>query len=289
MNAKNPLLIASFETLSALSKLVRFENLFFSGKGFLGSSRIRRGGEAEFMGFREYTPSDDARFISHTASARLAYPMMRVMTKEVNERVFFVLDRSLSMFAPTKNVLKYFIASSIIASIFIKIQKHEGSACAVLFGKKIEKLLLKRLSARTFWQILREDPEDAKGSALNEALSLAAKYSSRSLLIIASDFRVNMDEKLFASLCLSHKVVVLYIKSEFDESLPFTTSPVFKDMESGEEVCISSSFSEKFREKALLREKNLHELSLSFGARFIPISTEMSLLEALHLFHAREK
>lgn len=283
---KSAPLTASYERLKFISSLIRLDSLAFrmTNFDFASGKGGRRGGYAEFVGFREYTASDDARFISHIASARLGEPMMKILTKEAEEKVFFLLDHSLSMFCPSKNSLKYFIASSLIAAIFMKMQKKEGNMSGLLFGETVEKVIFKMGSAKDFLKILQKPPEKSFSSSLSAALAFAEKYSKGSILLIASDFRMKFDEAFFTYLAKTREIVVLYIKSPFDEKLSSIPFPYLHDVESGEEVYISKTFDREYREKALMRERKLQKLCLSSGAKLVSLSTENSLEEAALAF-----
>lgn len=200
---------------------------------------LYKGQGIEFNGVREYNPGDNVRSIDWNVTARLGKPFIKMYEEDRELQVFFVLDRSLSMYSPSAVKSKIECASEAAALLVLACLQNNSSVGAVFFDGKIRFSVKSRAGLAQAMMILsRLDETEQKierGSALPSALSGAIKLlKRRSLVFVISDFRVSSWQENFARLAMKNDVIALCITDPLDSTLPEIGTATFCDIESGE-------------------------------------------------------
>lgn len=232
---------------------------------------LYRGQGIEFNGVREYNPGDNVRSIDWNVTARLGKPFIKTYEEDRELQVFFVLDRSMSMYSPSAGTSKIETASQAAALLVLACLQNNSSIGAVFFDGKIRFSVKSRAGLSQAMMILsRLDETEEKierGSVLPGALSGAIKLlKRRSMVFVISDFRVSSWQDNFARLAMKNDVIALRIADPLDSELPQIGTAVFSDIESGERRRFPTS-SKSFRNEWLASNRHSIENWKSFCVR----------------------
>lgn len=242
---------------------------------------LYRGQGIEFNGVREYNPGDNVRSIDWNVSARLARPFIKQYEEDRELHVFFVLDRSVSMFCGSNKKSKIETASNAAALLVLACLINNSSIGAVFFDGKIRfsaKASAGKEHAMMILSHLDEvDERIEKGSVLSNALTGAIKIlKKRSMVFVISDFRTTGWETPLARLAVRNDVIALRITDPSDSELPEIGNVAFVDMESGERKRFSTSskdFKSQWFEDNRQRVENWKSFCIRHGAYPLCLST----------------
>lgn len=212
-----------------------------------GFKSLYRGQGMDFYGVREYNAGDNVRSIDWNVTARLGHPFVKLYEEDRELQVFFVLDRSLSMFCGTGTKTRIQTASEAAALLVLACLHNHSSVGAVFFDGKIRfstKAKAGRDQAMMILSRLDEAEEKiVRGSVLASALKGAHKLlKKRSLVFVISDFRSSGWQDSLARLAEKNDVVALRITDALDSGLPEIGTALFSDVESGVTRSFPTSF-----------------------------------------------
>ncbi len=264
----------------------------------------------EFSDVREYLPGDSVRSIDWNVTARFGRPFIKQYEEDRELSVFFVVDRSLSMFTgsyvpgslvpqTSKNTasanearLKIQTASEVAALLLLASERNAGANGAVLFDGAIQKSVPPK-AGRDYAMMILSLLDDissckVKGSALANALKGAYQLlKKRSLVFVISDFRVSGWEQSFAALCQKHDVVAVRITDAIDSELPSLGMVSFFDTETKKRMLLPTS-SKKFKMAWFMNNRSRsevwHDFCIKHGASPLVISTAEDVSLALSRF-----
>jgi uncharacterized protein (DUF58 family) len=208
-----------------------------------GYQAVFKGKGMEFVGFRDYTPSDDALLIDWKASLRAHKPMVRVLQEERDLSVFFIMDVSDSMLFSSHKKLKCEYAAELLGTLCYAMQQVGDNVGLCMFSDKIVTVLPPGLGSSQFYRIVKSLSNPSLyggkydiGWMLLYILSLPF-LKNDSILFIISDFiglRPGWEEPL--------KIVGL----KYDLNLVIVRDPVDMRMpDIGAEIRLSDPFSER--------------------------------------------
>lgn len=247
-----------------------------------GSFRsLYRGQGIEFSDVRDYLPGDNVRAIDWNVTARMGRPFIKQYEEDRELQVFFVLDRSLSMFSGSNTHTKIEAASEAAALLVLACLQNDSSIGAVFFDGKI-RFSTKAKSGREQAMLILSRLDEAeskieKGSVLSNAMTGAAKLlKRRSMIFVISDFRTTGWEDSFARLAAKNDVIALRITDPADSELPEIGTVSFMDMESGIVRRFPTSspvFKNKWFEDNRYRVDSWKEFCVRHGAYPLTLST----------------
>ncbi|MBR9699947.1 DUF58 domain-containing protein [Candidatus Woesearchaeota archaeon] len=183
------------DILPLIKKLETFLKKGFSHDLMAGNYlSVYKGKGMEFVGFREYSPSDDAMLIDWKASLRAHKPMVRVLQEERNLTVFFLMDVSDSMLTGSHSKLKCEYAAEMIATLSYAIQQVGDNVGIAMFNDKVVDFIPPSPGRHQFYQIVRslKNPEHYGGkfdiSYALEYLVTLGFLEKDSIVFLISDF-----------------------------------------------------------------------------------------------------
>ena len=120
-----------------------------------GYQSVFKGKGMEFVGFRDYTPNDDAMLIDWKASLRAHKPMVRVLQEERDLSVFFILDVSDSMLFSSHEKLKCEYAAELLGTLCYAMQQVGDNVGLCMFTDRIVTVLPPALGSSQFYRIVK--------------------------------------------------------------------------------------------------------------------------------------
>ena len=244
----------NIDSLSKRSSLLRLSAGVIAESLRNGNFKSAMKGQGiEFRDVREYFPQDNVRSIDWNVTARMGKAFVRQYEEDKELHVFFVLDRSLSMFAPSKGRSRIETAAETAALLLFAAEQNNSSVGAVFFDNKITFSTMARPgfhNAMTiFSRLCRVDENIKPGSFLPNALCGAEKLlKRRSLVFLISDVRVGGWKASLVRLAQKNDLVAIRITDALDTQLPEMGLASFVDVESGKSKKFPSS-SKKFKKE----------------------------------------
>ncbi|MBQ7159103.1 MAG: DUF58 domain-containing protein [Treponema sp.] len=256
---------------------------------------LYRGQGIEFSGVREYTPDDNVRAIDWNVTARMGKPFIKQYEEDRELQVFFVLDRSASMFSGSKGRSRIVAASEATALLLLAAEQNASATGAVFFDGKIRYSYAPKTGRAQVMTILSHldqvDDKIVSGSVLANALNGAGKLlKKQSLVFVFSDFRTSEWIQPMARLSHKHDVVAVRVTDPADTELPAIGTVPFKDSETGELRLLptsSSAFQQAWLSDSRQRTDFWHAECLRHGAYPLTLSTTEDAVQVLSRFFAR--
>ncbi len=189
-----------------------------------------RGRGIDFDSLREYEAGDDAMRIDWNATVRLGRTYVKDYVDERGLPVYLVLDRSSSM-AFGKGQTKADTAALTAALLAYACMLHGHKVGAMFFG-------IPQSPERDYWHrdpasgthairtlieniLVNQVPASGYGTDLAAALDAVSSHlSSKSLIMVFSDFRSASYALPLARLSRKHDVVCVRLKDPSDEKIP---------------------------------------------------------------------
>lgn len=262
-----------------------------------GSFRsLMKGHGIELNGVREYLYGDDVRAIDWNVTARMGKPFVKVFEEEHEMQVFFVIDKSLSMFSGTAKKSRYDVAKELCALLTLASELHASSVGAVFFDGEIQTSFEPQQgSERTMLMLSKLSEENCvqkNGSALSLALNGAANLLKKtSFVFVLSDFRTTNYIKGLARLSQKHDVLAIRITDESDSALPELGSLPFIDVETKEIKVFptnTSRFRNAWRDENRSRLEQWKNQCLRHGVLPLTVSTEEDAAKVLIDFFSQK-
>jgi uncharacterized protein (DUF58 family) len=256
-----------------LGKLARAAHLLDIGQPAFGTGmrphRTHSGQGTEFLDFRSYRPGENIRCLDWRVSARRGRPYVRTYHDEVSADWQLCLDRSASMGTPDGG--KWTLAVQLAAA-FAYLLLHVGNRVGLVqFSNRVDDLCplgRGRLQYVRIADQLRDSEADSSGGgSVLSATTTVLRPGTH--LVILSDFlqpdAMQADlEKLRSPGRKIHAVQILS-PSETEVSDPEARS--VKDVESGEQVAVSSGASRAALSELRRWQRELKTFSARNGIR----------------------
>lgn len=194
---------------------------------------------------REYQPGDDVRFIDWNVSARYAHPFSKVFEEERELTVFLLVDNSSSMSFGTHLQRKKDLVTEIAAVLAFSAVNNQDKVGAILFGQKVEKLIVPKKGKQHTLYIVREMlTKDAAAGATNytDAFRMFNNFNRRrSICFLISDFLGTGFEEAVRVASGKHDVIGIKIYDALDMKLPEIGLLEVADAETGTKRLLDTS------------------------------------------------
>ncbi|HEX4957074.1 MAG TPA: DUF58 domain-containing protein [Lacibacter sp.] len=194
---------------------------------------------------REYQPGDDVRFIDWNVSARYAHPFSKVFEEERELTVFLLIDNSASMSFGTHLQRKKDLVTEISAVLAFSAVNNQDKVGAILFGDKVEKLVVPKKGKQHTLYIVREMlSREAIGSKTNFTDAFRMFNNSnrrRSICFLISDFLGTGFEEAVRVAAGKHDVIGIKIYDALDMQLPDVGLLEVSDVETGGKRLLDTS------------------------------------------------
>ena len=221
--------------------------------GFLhGSHRSPLFGfSQEFAEYRAYTEGDDPRYIDWNVLSRTDRVYIKRFLGETNTHLMILVDCSASMGYGSGDLTKLEYARYLAASLAYLSTRQHDAVGLVLFDEKIREVRPAVYRPRHLQGLLHllERAEAATGTDLHVPLqSLGRLLRRRGLVAMISDFFVDADEIVSSMRAVAYQgqdLVFFHILDPKELKPDLDTAALIEDMETGEEMEVSSEFSRR--------------------------------------------
>ncbi len=256
----------------------------------------RRGGSAEFLEHRPYTPGDDLRRIDWLAFARTGEPVFKLFRAEEDVVVRLVVDASASLEdggTPSKMRVAKILAASIgymaiagseRAQIITASEGHGGLARVgePTRGRASLPKLLRELDAIT----------PRGGTDLARAIDSVVQRSKRpGMMVIVSDFLDPgaFDQAITRAAAAGHDVALMQVLSEDELNPPWDGDLALEDAETGAmvEVTIDAQAVAAYIARLNALILGLRVLCKRTRAPYVRVSAKEPIIGAIRRFVAR--
>lgn len=276
-----------FLEMGVLSRLahLRFGTKHTVEGSYSGRHRSRhRGGAAEFVEHRQYSPGDDVRRLDWKVLGRTGRSYVRLYEDETSLMATMVLDVSRSMLFGARSARdtagsKLDYARCICAALAHIIIRERDRFGLALASSRLDTYLPAGSTSGQLGAVLSaiEEVEPVPDTVLSVPLrELFARLSQRGVLIVVSDFLDNDLERLFAAVKLfRHRhfgVLLLHVLHPQEEKLPTGPAYRFEGLE-GEGFRVCSP-----QEVAYLYERRFRAFLTGLRARAVAAGCDYYLL-----------
>ncbi len=155
---------------------------------------VFKGKGLEFIGFREYVPSDDALLIDWKASLKAGKLMVKILQEERDLTVFFLFDVSDSMLFSSHSKLKCEYAAELLGTMAFAMHSVGDKVGMAMFTDTMVKIVPPGIGRHQFYKIVKSlgDPSLYGGKCdINFALKylLGMNFVGRdAIFFLVSDF-----------------------------------------------------------------------------------------------------
>lgn len=286
------------ETLAALSTFsVRVRKVV---EGFLGGAHasLHFGASVEFAEHKKYSPGDDIRHIDWRALARTDRYFIKQQQREVILRCLLVLDGSTSMAYRGSRALasKLEYAAELQAALAYVLMRQGDEAGLLFFAEKISQFVLPSRRPghlkELFSFFATITPSKSPGTALPEAITLAAERAGRrAMVVLATDLWSSPGETEAALARLAsrgHDVALFHILDPDEVDLPFRGPVTFVGMEGESPVNADPALiREAYREQLAAEQSKWRHLCGEAGIDLYIIRTDEPISTVLAEFAGR--
>jgi uncharacterized protein (DUF58 family) len=255
------------------------------------------GFSVEFSSYRKYSPGDDLKFLDWRVFARTDRFYIKQFEETTNLNAYLVLDCSGSMaMADSAGLAKLHYARFLAAGLAY-LMLGQGDAVSLLCADPEDMEFLPPSSRGTqlmtlLGEMTRRSPRGA--TVLAPALRLLAdRIKSRSLIMVLSDFLVDLDE-LRSILAFfryrNHEVILFHVLNDLEREFPFTNVTTFRDLETGRLVYTEpASIRREYLRLLGEHVSRLQSVCRDFEIDFVPLTTTEPLGPALLAYLARRQ
>lgn len=260
-------------------------------------SRLKSRG-LEFLGYRHYTPGDDAKFIDWKASLRSQDTLVKEFIDERNLNLFFLFDVSNSMlFASTKKLKCEYAAELIVSMSYITLKA--GNAVGLcMFNNKIIKTLNLSTGISQYGVILKilKNPSFYGGDFdISYPLKYLASFLKQNvLLVVVSDFiglKGNF-EKYFNNIASNFETLAIMIRDPVDDCIPRGIKNItISDPYSQKQILINTkSFRDRYNKDVFNYKSRIKKSLTKSGIDIIELSTDKPFVnKIMNFFHMRKE
>jgi len=254
---------------------------------YIGPKRsIMAGGGMVFKDYRMYSPGDDFRAIDWKVYGRTNHLIVKTFEEERNLEVHIVLDVSKSMDYGGK-INKFEYAAMIGVGFAYLALRDNSKFNFSTFSNELETFKSKRGMRQLAEMVDYLNKSKTKGeSKMLAAMTQYKNYiSSKSMIILISDFLIGIDEIKEALLRLSkHEVKVVQILDKEETDIGIEGDYKLKDSETSEmtQTFISNRLRLKFRDELDKHTAEIRDACGKLGYSFYQITTDKPLFDAFY-------
>lgn len=250
-----------------------------------------KGRGMSFAETREYQYGDDVRAIDWNVTARSGSPHVKVFEEERELTAMLVVDVSGSTAFGTRDRQKTELAAELCGVLAFSAVKNNDKVGLILFSDRIERFVPPRKGRRHALRILREllyHPTEGTGTDIAGALEYLARVTKRrAVVFLVSDFQGDAYARAMAVAARRHDLVAVRVGDQREQELPPIGLVEFEDPETGERLVVntnSTSFRERFSERALEERRVTDETLRRSGVEVVDITTGQPYDRALRRF-----
>ena len=294
MAAASPLLDPGFaRELEALRRRLQVRARSGNGGEHLGK---RRGGSAEFLEHRPYTPGDDLRRIDWLAFARTGEPIFKLFRAEEDVVVRLLIDASASLDGVGEDEpTKLLMAKKLAASVgYMAIAGSERAQVVTASEGSLPKMCEPTRGRASLPKLLRElDAIHAHGGTdLARAIDSVVQRSARpGMLVVISDFLDPgpFDRAIVRAASAGHDISLLQVLSHDELNPPWDGDLALEDAETGAvvEVTVDSRAIAAYMDRLNALVLGLRALAKRTRAGYVRVSTRDPVITAARRFVAR--
>ncbi|MTI23058.1 DUF58 domain-containing protein [Fulvivirga sp. RKSG066] len=285
-----PEILHSIKGLELISRVIVDGYL----SGLNHSTRVGAG--MEFSQYRSYEPGDDLRLLDWKMLARSGRYYIKQSEIETNISVKFIIDASKSLLHQEEGLTKMDYIRVLVASVAYLAQ-HQGDAIGLYALNDHDFYsVYPRVEKQHFNRFLHQLVEiDNKGKWPENLSSTENLHDRRhkELIFVVSDMYQHNDELTNFIDRLKTKrneVVVLHITSPKEETLDYSGSVTFEDLETGDKMKLDASEVRKqYQSKFQNHISRLQSEMLENGIGYEVFNTANHIGEALEIFFQKRK
>lgn len=252
----------------------------------------RRGGTAEFMEHRPYSPGDDLRRIDWLAFARTGEPMFKLFRSEEDVVVRLVVDASLSLEMGTPTKLE--VAKKLAAAIGYMALASSERAQVLAAGDGLTHVSEPTRGRGALVKLLRElDRVQAGGGTdLARAIEQAVGRSPRpGMLVILSDFMDPgpFDAAISRAAAGGHDVQLVQVLAREEMEPRYDGDYALEDAETGAvvEVTMDAGAIEAYLARLNKLLLGLRAIAKRHRATYVRVPNDEPILSAIRRFVSR--
>ena len=286
-----------FLDVGVLSRLahLRFGTKHVVEGSYSGRHRSRhRGGAAEFLEHRQYSPGDDLRRLDWKVLGRTGRSYLRLYEDETSLVATMVLDVSRSMLFGARSARdttgsKLDYARCICAALAHIIIRERDRFGLALASARLDRYVPAGSTSGQLDAVLSaiEDVEPVPDTALAVPLrELFARLRQRGVLVIVSDFLDNDMEQLFAAVKLfRHRhfgVILLHVLHPQEEKLPTGPAYRFEGLEAeGFRICSPQDVAYLYERRFRAFLAGLRSRAIAAGCDYYLLPTSVPYVQHL--------
>lgn len=250
------------------------------------------GFSSEFSQHRQYNQGDQLKDIDWKVYARNDKYFIRQFEEETNLIARIFIDSSNSMnFKESGKLTKFEYAVLLAASLSYLLIRQKDAVGLTVFSDEIKVNLESKSSKihlKTILTKLTSVLPEGKGNFKNLE-NIALNLRKRGLIIIISDLLDNEDDiirvlKLFS--VKNNDVILFQVMDEAEVNFPYSNDVILKDLESLDEMYISSAHIKNIYKKSLENfRKKIVSVCKNNKVDYNFISTETDIKTALNKFY----
>lgn len=252
-----------------------------------------KGRGVEFAEVRPYEPGDEIRTIDWNVTARMGHPYVKRYVEERDLTVFTVVDVSGSLAYGSRAILKRELAAELTALLAFAAVRNQDRVGAALVSNRLELFLRPDRRRTHVLRLVREVLIRRAGGETDLDKGLWATLRTlkqRSVLFLISDFLDSLPQSALKAAAARHDVVVLELYDPRDHAPPETGPVVVRDAENGR-VAVVSGRRWAQRQKDLRRRQrsDLLRLTRRLGIDHLEIRTDRPYLGTLVDFFEKRR
>ncbi|MFH1054313.1 MAG: DUF58 domain-containing protein [Candidatus Woesearchaeota archaeon] len=274
---------------SFLSQLNRFSLVVNKRvtSNYAGSKRsIAVGGGLVFKDYRIYAPGDDIRAVDWKVYARTDDLYLKTYEEERNLVVHVIVDHSKSMDFG-KKLSKFDFASMIGVGFAYLAMKDNEKFQFSTFSNEISVFRPKRGLSHLGAMVDYLNKVKPKGeSKLFDSIDDYKKFiTSRSMIIILSDFLINIEEiKKTLSRLGKHDIKVIQVLDPIEKDLDLSGDYKLKDSETNDmmKTYVSRNLKNKYKSMLDDHTDKISDVCYKLGINFYQFTTDIPIFDAFY-------
>jgi uncharacterized protein (DUF58 family) len=250
-----------------------------------------------FSEVRNYQYGDEIRTIDWNVTARYSEPYVKIFEEERELTVMLLVDVSLSECFGTKLQFKQEIITELAAVLAFSAIQNNDKIGLILFSDKVEKYIPPKKGRSHILRIIRElidfKPENS-GTDIGQALAfLTNVQKKRSIAFIISDFISPDFDRPMRIAGKKHDTIAMHIFDEREGELPDIGLVRIKDLESGAEKWIDTSYPiirDNYRDRWNNQQKLMKTTFMKNNIDLVQIQTGKDyIVPLMNFFKTRSK
>ncbi len=248
----------------------------------------------DFSDLREYQPYDDIRYIDWNVTARMDTPYVRQYNEDRDIAAWFLLDLSPSLDFGTGLNAKRAMLIDFVATLSRLLTRHGNRVGAMFYSDHLERLVPPRAGRDQVLNLIRDllaQPSFPPAGLTNLTPLLQAALHTirrRSLIFVISDFISQPGwERALGFLNQRHEVLAIRLWDPGETEIPDIGPVIMQDVETGEQLYVDTHdkrFRQRFKQKSMQREQELHAALQRAGVDELSLSTRDDLVASIIRF-----